>query len=315
MPFNPPSCSPFALRLTGLTVLACLACAVEPLQTDPSSLDGSTQSSGDTDTTNGPPADSAGDPTGSHESTTSDDAPDTSGEETDDAGDDSTGGDLPDLDPPAGQSSEGSGGVASDGAMRTTPDGIHYYVIADGSPGPHPLLIVYPGLEGGATMTNNFKMAVPYYGLEHWTIAVLEGWLYAQDGAAGASVLDHVRAQYDIDNDQTYLLSESAGTPGGLQLGLTLRQEYFAAFWANDVSLPGTPPTPKFTADELGFAPFGNSGPGGAFDLADAIVDGMMDAGYRTPAPAPYDGPGAGSHGSNDQFQYATQWFFDKTRL
>lgn len=224
-------------------------------------------------------------------------------------------GELPDLDPPAGESSGGTGGGASDGAMRSTPDDVFYYVIADGSSGPHPLLIVYPGLEGGETMTNNFRMAVPHYGMEHWTIAVLEGWFYANDGNAGASVLDDMRSLYDIDNDRTYLLSESAGTPGGLLLGLTLRQSYFAGFWANDVSLSGSPPTPALSADDLRFRPWGNAGPGGAYQLAQSIVDGMEAAGYRLTDPAPYDGPGAGSHGSNDQFQNAIQWFFDKSRL
>jgi hypothetical protein len=267
----------------------------------------------DGESTDGGDGDPGGDPPGE----TSEDGPEeTSDGATDEpSADPGDTGDLPDLDPPAGESSEGNGGGASDGVMRTTPDGIYYYIIADGSTGPHPLLIVYPGLEGGETMTNNFRMAVPHYGIEHWTVAVLEGLFYAHDGNAGASVLDDMRSLYDIDNDRTYLLSESAGTPGGLMLGLSLRQSYFAAFWANDVSLMGSPPKPAITADDLGFSPYGNAGPGGAYDLARTIVDSMRDAGYRIPAPAPYDGPGAGSHGSNEQFQYAIQWFFDKSRL
>jgi hypothetical protein len=68
------------------------------------------------------------------------------------------------------------------------------------------------------------------------------------------------------------------------------------------------------TADELGFAPWGNSGPGGQFELANAIVGGMEAAGYRVDEPAPYDGPGAGTHGDLDQLVAAISWFPGKTR-
>ena len=226
-----------------------------------------------------------------------------------------TTGDTPPLDPPAHGSSMGMGGGAADGEFRQT-DGIaYYYVIADGSPGPHPLIIVYSGIEGGETMTQNFRNAIAAYGYQHWIVAVIDGILFGNDGQAGADVLDHVRSQYDIDNDRTYLLGESAGTAGALQLGFQLRQSYFAAFWANDVSLLGAPPSPKESTETLGFRPFGNAGPGGNFPLAQQIVDAMADAGYRTPPPAPYDGPGAQTHGSNEQFQTAILWMEGKDRL
>ena len=50
---------------------------------------------------------------------------------------------------------------------------------------------------------------------------------FAVDGttaraADGAAVLDAVRADFDVDNDRTWLLSESAGTAAGLLAGLPL---------------------------------------------------------------------------------------------
>jgi hypothetical protein len=124
-------------------------------------------------------------------------------------------------------------------------------------------------------------------------------------------VLDDVRSDYDVDNDRTYLLSESAGTSAGLSLGLSLRQSYFAAYWANDVNASSTP---ELDAGELCFAPFGNAGPGGDYADANAIVNGMKNAGYQTPPPAPYDGPGSNQHGSTDQFLAALEWFAGKSR-
>ena len=123
--------------------------------------------------------------------------------------------------------------------------------------------------------------------------------------------LDDVRALWDIDNDRTWLLSESAGTSAGLQLGLVLRQSYFAAFWANDVNATAGPAQ---SATELGFAPWGNAGPGGAYAEANAIVADMRDAGYRIDEPAPYDGPGAGEHGSITQLDAAVGWFSGRSR-
>ena len=56
--------------------------------------------------------------------------------------------------------------------------------------------------------------------------------------------------------------------------------------WANDVNARATPTT---STTELGFAPWGNAGPGGNY-------------------------PAAGTHGSPDQFMAAIQWFWGKTR-
>ncbi len=90
-------------------------------------------------------------------------------------------------------------------------------------------------------------------------------------------MLDAVRANYDVDNDRTWLLSESAGTREGLVLGLDSRQAWFAAYWSNDVN---TAATPSRTGSKLGFAPWGNAGPGGDLPNATVIVDGMRAAGY-----------------------------------
>jgi hypothetical protein len=217
------------------------------------------------------------------------------------------------LDPPEGESSGGSGGGAANGAVRTTDSGVQYHVIAPGGSGPFPLMIVYSGLEGGGTMTSNMSYFISVEShLRDAVVAVLDGETYYGNGQAGADVLDDVRALWNIDNDRTWLLSESAGTSAGLELGLRLRQSYFAAFWANDVNARALPAK---TAAELGFAPWGNAGPGGRFADADYIVDGMRDAGYRLEEPAPYDGPGAGQHGSQEQFEAAIRWYSGRSRL
>jgi hypothetical protein len=216
------------------------------------------------------------------------------------------------LDPPAGGSSGGSGGGAAGGDVRVTDrGGISYRVIAPGDAGPSPAMIVFSGTEGGATMTSNLMMVADFTGNGEVVFGVIDGVQYNGDGQAGAYVLDQLRADYDIDNDRTYLLSESAGTTAGLELGLSLRQSYFAAYWANDVNASATP---MLDAATLGFAPYGNAGPGGDFPDADAIVAGMDAAGYRTPDPAPYDGAGSGTHGDPNQFVAALQWFPGKTR-
>jgi hypothetical protein len=245
-------------------------------------------------------------------STSEDDGGDTTitSASSDEAGDPSTTDGGSQLDPPAGGSSGGGGGGPASGDVRMTADGITYRIIAPGGAGPQPLMIVYSGVEGGATMTNNLLMVGSFVGADV-VFAVLDGVQYNGNGDAGASVIDQVRADYDIDNDRTWLLSESAGTTAGLELGLQLRQSYFAAYWANDVNATAVP---SLDAATLGFQPFGNAGPGGAFAQADAIVAGMEAAGYRTPEPSPYDGPGAGTHGDPNQFVAALQWFPGKTR-
>ncbi len=176
---------------------------------------------------------------------------------------------------------------------------------------PHPFMVVFSGTEGSGTMAQNLVGAAGYAGLGEVIFAVLDGPTYSGDGEAGAIAMDWVREHYNIDNDRTYLLSESAGTTAGLQLGLSLRQSYFAAYWANDVVASARPAR---TAAQLGFRPWGNAGPGGNFADANAIVDGMRQAGYRLPQDAPYSGPGAGQHGSPDQFLAALAFFVGKSR-
>jgi hypothetical protein len=172
-------------------------------------------------------------------------------------------------------------------------------------------MIVYSGVEGGATMTNNLLQVADYTGTGGFVFAVLDGKTYNGNGDAGAAVLDDVRGLWDIDNDRTYLLSESAGTTAGLELGFSLRPSWFAAYWANDVNAAATPSVP---AAELGFAPWGNAGPGGAYAQADAIVAGMTAAGWRVEQPAPYNGPGSDTHGDVDQFLNALAWFPGRSR-
>jgi hypothetical protein len=261
---------------------------------------------GDPDTGDGDGDPTTGDGDGDGDPTTGDG--DGDGDPT--TGDGDGDGDGDGLEPPAGQSSGGAGGGAANGTVAQAGN-ITYRLIAPGSAGPYPLLIVYSGVEGGATMTANLTMVKDFVGASNFVFAVLDGVTYNGDGAAGATVIDAVRGLYDIDNDRTYLLSESAGTTAGLELGLDLRQSYFAAYWANDVNASASP---TLDAAALGFQPFGNSGPGGDWPDANAIVSGMQAANYRTPPPAPYDGPGSNSHGDPNQFIAAMQWFPGKTR-
>lgn len=222
------------------------------------------------------------------------------------------------LTPPGGASSGGSGGGASGGvAMRTTGNGIAYRLIVPASYSDAtkaPLLIVYSGTEGGATMANNLvSLAAPVPSSAGYIRAVLDGVTYNGDGAAGVNVLDELRAKYNIDNDRTYLIGESAGTTAAFALGYHLRQTYFAAYWANDVAA-STADGPAQTAAQLGFAPWGQVGPGGATALAAAIAQKLALASYRTDSVTPYAGTGAGTHGSGDQFIAALSWLDGKKR-
>lgn len=214
------------------------------------------------------------------------------------------------LDPPAGGSSAGSGGGAASGSMRKTASGVTYWVVAPGS-GKRPCMVVISGVEGGATMAMNLTGLGGITGTSSFVFGVLDG--RTAKASQGSEVLDELRKAYDCDNDRTYLLGESAGTTAAMQLGLQLRQSYFAAYWANDVAASSVV-KPKLAASAVGFAPYGNAGPGGDMPFAKALVDAMKGAGYRTPPPAPYDGPGAGIHGDMTQFMAALKWFVGKTR-
>jgi hypothetical protein len=215
------------------------------------------------------------------------------------------------LDPPAGGSSGGSGGGPVEAELVDTGTGVLYRLIAPADAGPLPFLLVYSGTEGSQPMSINLLNWRGATGTSGFVIAVLHGVEYYGDTQAGIDTMDHVRSLYDIDNDRMYLLSESAGTVTGLQLGLEVRQGWFAAYWANDVNASAVP---VLDAEALGFAPWGNAGPGGQFAAAQAIVDGMAGAGYRIEEPAPYDGPGAGTHGDLDQLAAAVSWFPGKSR-
>ena len=216
------------------------------------------------------------------------------------------------IEPPLGETSNGSGGADASSSTALSAGGSSYLLLApSGSASADTLcfLLVYSGTEGSTGMMSNMRQVAPYFGMEDCLVAVLDGT--TSDAADGAAVLDDVRASFDVDNDRTWLLSESAGTREGLALGFDLRQSYFAAYWANDVNAAAAP---ALTADDLGFAPWGNSGPGGDLPDANTIVDGMRDAGYRLPSDAPYSGSGSTTHGSSDQFLAAVDFFADKRR-
>jgi hypothetical protein len=216
--------------------------------------------------------------------------------------------------PPLGGSSQGSGGGAAPSGQVVQSGGVSFVLIVPSGykPGaPNRALIIYSGTEGASVMANNMLSVGPSLGLGDAIVAVLDGKTYYGNGQAGASALDYVRAKYNVDNDRTYLLSESAGTSAGLLLGFQLRQSYFAAYWANDVNASATPAK---SAAQLGFAPWGNAGPGGQFTAANAIVAGMKSKGYRLPSDAPYSGTGASQHGSTQQFMAALTFFGGKSR-
>lgn len=216
------------------------------------------------------------------------------------------------IDPPLGETSGGDGGTDSPNGSQLQFGGVSLWLIApNGSSNAQsvPLLIVFSGTEGASVMASNMRQVATYYGLEDALIAVLDG--RTQNAADGAAALDGVRAAFDVDNDRTWLLSESAGTAAGLELGLEQRQSWFAAYWANDVNTRGEP---ALTSDALGFAPWGNVGPGGDWPDANAIVGAMDAAGYRLPADAPYSGAGSDTHGSSQQFLAAVGFFADKVR-
>ncbi|MBI4864657.1 MAG: hypothetical protein HY815_31035 [Candidatus Riflebacteria bacterium] len=215
--------------------------------------------------------------------------------------------------PPLGASSGGTGGQSPLSGTTQQAGNVSYNLIVPSSYSrtPTPFMIVYSGVEGAGQMTSNLKQIAQAMGIGAFIIAVLDGKTYYGDGQAGATVLDDVRAKYNVDNDRTYLLSESAGTKAGEQLGFHLRPSYFAAFCVNDVN---NADAPAQTAAQLGFAPWGQVGPGGQTAIAQSIVDGMRTAGYRLPSPAPYNGPGANQHGNPQQFYEAIRFFPGKTR-
>jgi hypothetical protein len=104
----------------------------------------------------------------------------------------------------------------------------------------------------------------------------------------------------------------------GASLGLDLRQAWFAGYWANDVvwypQYGGVLSETRLTADEIGFAPWGNAGPGSLLDYANVIIDDMRQAGYQLPDDAPYTGPGYDEHGSSEQFLAAVEFLDGKVR-
>lgn len=216
--------------------------------------------------------------------------------------------------PPLGGSSNGSGGPAAPSGKLVQSGGISFVLIVPSSYTPgarNRAMIIYSGTEGANVMASNMLSVGPAMGLGDVIVAVLDGKTYFGNGQAGATALDYLRAKYNVDNDRTYLLSESAGTSAGLKLGLQLRQSYFAAYWANDVNASATPVK---SAAQLGFSPWGNAGPGGQFTAANAIVAGMKSKGYRLPPDAPYSGPGASQHGNTQQFMAALKFFGGKSR-
>ena len=228
------------------------------------------------------------------------------------AGDGGDGGAVDAVEPPFDDSSGGSGGQDAPSSDPMSAGGTDYLLLAPtGSASGRALclLVVISGTEGASGMMSNMRQVAPYYGLEDCLIAVLDGT--RSDAADAAVALDDVREQFDVDNDRTWMMSESAGTGAGLELAFELRPTWFAAVWFNDVNDQATA---SQDAEALGFAPWGNAGPGGDLPDANRIVDGMDAAGYQLPSDAPYSGAGSTTHGSSEQFLAAVDFFADKER-
>jgi len=227
-------------------------------------------------------------------------------------GDTDTDTDTDGIEPPLDGSSGGSGGSDYPSSTSLQIAGVSTWLLAPSgvsSRSDVPLLVVISGTEGAQTMMANMVQVAPHFDLGDALVVVLDG--RTASAADGAAVMDGLRASYDVDNDRTWLLSESAGTRAGLQLAFDERPSWFAAYWANDVN---TTDEPSMHADEIGFAPWGNAGPGGDWPDATAIVDGMRAAGWQLPADAPYSGAGSETHGSTDQFLEAVDFFAGKQR-
>ncbi|MHC4660767.1 MAG: hypothetical protein ACYS8W_03675 [Planctomycetota bacterium] len=217
---------------------------------------------------------------------------------------------------PFGGSSDGTGGATGVSSL-TTASGVNYNIIVPSSYSestPNEFMIVYSGTEGISVMTSNLQSIPLRTGTSHFIFAVLDGPTYGDSGQPGSDVLDEVRAAYNVNNDMTYCLGESRGTGGAAQLAFELRQDCFAAYWANDITPAISSYHPAETASALGFEPWGNVGPGGQMSIAEQVVQEMRDAGYRLPDDAPYSGPGSTQHGAIPQMEAALSFFVDKTR-
>ena len=212
--------------------------------------------------------------------------------------------------PPFSGSSHGTGGTMPVVGATVAIPGISYRLIAPSSTGggPMPFLVFICGVNGCDSMVQTLDYADGISGLEHSVRILAE---HTDSAEAIAAAMDDVRAKYDIDNDRTYLESESAGTLSGIALGFQLRQGWFAAYWLNDLVTSGAP---QQTAQQLGFAPWGSAGPGGNFGAAMAVVAAMQTAGYRIPDPPYYNGPGAEMHGNGAQGLASLQFFGGKRR-
>jgi hypothetical protein len=217
--------------------------------------------------------------------------------------------------PPLGGSSAGTGGAAPVNGTAQQAQGINYLLVVPSTyaGAPTPVAIYYTGTAGADFITNQFILnATGQTGTGDFVFAVLDGNAYGLDGQAGATVLDDVRSHYNVDNDRTCLISQSAGTTGGLELGFHIRQGWFAAYYIDDVV--GIGDSPGQTGTQLGFAPWGQSNAGGNAGLAQALVASMQAAGYQMPNPAPYAGPGATMHGSLDGQLDAMTFMVGKSR-
>lgn len=223
--------------------------------------------------------------------------------------------------PPIGQSSNGSGGAHPRSTSGSQGRMYNYIInVPSGYQGsPFPLMIVYSGQEGAVQMSNNLSNLG---GCSDKICVILDGRNYNMgnhNGGAtdGAALLDQMRSQYNVDNDRTYLLSESAGTLAGYVLGYSTRQSYFAAYWANDIS--GGTAAPVKNAAQLGFRPWGQVGPGGQQTNAQTMVSDMRNQGYQLDNVSPFQCSGTVpppcTHGeTTQQFPAAVQWFDGKSR-
>ena len=234
--------------------------------------------------------------------------------------------------PPRGGSSGGTGGQAGLNGDRIDRAGVEYYMFvpANYNGAPTPFLFVFTGVEGAVQQslgslvsplpgeTDFLKIWIPQVGLSNFIIAIVDSPAYSLKGVkdaaladVGAKVIDDVRSLYNIDNDRSNLLGESMGTSAGETMGFHLRQGWWASYYLNDVVKVDAPAQ---TAAQLGYAPWSQVGPGGAYNTANSLVANLRTAGYQLPAVAPYNGVGSNMHGSPDQLMEAYRFFAGKVR-
>jgi hypothetical protein len=184
-------------------------------------------------------------------------------------------------DAPAGadpQESGGAGGISTGGAydLRTAANGVPYrlHTPVDYTPAvARPLLVGLSGTEGRETYTQVFSLVYPTRAAPY-VVVVIGGPDVGQSADSGTkvqTVMNEVKALFNIDLRRQYLNTVSYGTVAGLYLGFGVAQDELCALW---FTAPIASAEPALSATELGFSPavgtaYGEASPGNAAAAAD----------------------------------------------